>query len=615
MARITPSALEKAEVRQLIESPSKADRQDIFVYILLLTLGGLQFALSCKTSDFAFDSYYYELAKSILAKTVYGFNSRPEPMVPPGFPVLLALLMVAVGQSYAVLVRSMAIFTTLGLMAAYELLKLEEDRHVAAVACLLMASSPSVFQFSTRMIFSDMPYFFTSMLLLWALARLDSARSRARAALLWALCCVLLLVSILLRSTGIALAGGILGWQAVSLFREREVGKSRLVIFLPLVMAGLAVQAAWMQWAARHPVTQWPVHGFQESYTAQLRLKNGNNPELGMATWRDVLKRPVENEDDMAASMVGLFTHKLAAGAWYSPGSFIPLVLLLTGLVSSFRKSGGGITEWYFAGYQSLFLFWPWNFELRFQLPVAPLAFLYMWRGGAILWRWVRSKPRKVGAVGFATAVLGILSSTIWGWHVRHPSAVACIAVWCVVACVSVVILARGRDWMGRVTSLWESSVSVRGVRVSRATLAGSITVACMLATGVWAETMVGLENLRTIPESNPTIEAAEWIRGHSTSEAVVMARWEALAYHYSGHRVIWFPASTDPQLLMAGIRRNHIRLIVVSEGDDSESYWKPSDSHCFRVLMHAYPGLFRQVHQGPHGQVYEYLPDGAPMT
>ncbi|MCC6365689.1 MAG: hypothetical protein IT165_19420 [Bryobacterales bacterium] len=602
-------------MQQRIESPSRPDRQDIFVYILLLTLGGLQFALSCKTSDFAFDSYYYELAKSILAKTGYGFNSRPEPMVPPGFPAMLALLMVAVGQSYAVLVRSMAFFTTLGLTAAYKLLKSEEDGRVAAVACLLLASSPSVFEFSTRMIFSDMPYFFTSMLLLWALARLDSARSQARAALLWGLCCVLLLVSILLRSTGIALAGGILGWLTVSLFRERKVGMRRLVIFLPMVIAGLAVQAAWMQWAARHPVLQWPVHGFQESYVAQLRLKNGNNPELGMATWQDVLQRPVENEDGMAASMVSLFTHKLVAGAWYSPSSFIPLVLLLTGLVSSFRRMGGGITEWYFVAYQCLFLFWPWNFELRFQLPVAPLAFLYMWRGGGILWQRVRNMPRKAGAFGFAAAALGIMGSAIWGWPVRHPAAVACIAIWFLAACLSVVILVGGQGVMRKLTCLRESTVSARGVRVSAGVLAGGIAVACILATGVWAETVVGLENLRTVPESNPTIEAAEWIRGHSVSGAVVMARWEALAYHYSGHRVIWFPASTDPGLLMAGIRRNHIRLIVVSEEDDGQSYWKPSDSHCFKVLMHAYPGLFRQVQQGPHEQVYEYFPGGMPVT
>jgi hypothetical protein len=104
----------------------------------------------------------------------------------------------------------------------------------------------------------------------------------------------------------------------------------------------------------------------------------------------------------------------------------------------------------------------------------------------------------------------------------------------------------------------------------------------------------------------DPNVEAAEWIRGYSAADDVVMARWESSVYHHSGRRVIWFPPSTDPDLLMAGINRYHIRFIVVTEEDDSESYWKPSDSHCFRVLSHAYPSLFCQVHQGTHEHVYE---------
>lgn len=588
---------------------TKPNRQDIYVYVLLVAFGGLQLALSCRTSEFTEDPYYYELARSILAKTGYGFNFRPEPMIPPGFPALLALLIVAVGHSYAVLVRSMAFFTTLGLIIAYKFLKLEEGRGVAGVTCLLLASSPGLFEFSTRMLFSDMPYFFTSMFLLWALARLDSVTNRARTrALWWALCVLLLLASILLRSTGIALAGGILGWLAVSLFRERKLGKSRLAIFLPLVVVGLAAEAGWVLWAERHPVSQWPVHGYQESYVTQLKLKNGNNPELGMATWQDVLKRPLENEDDMAASMFGLFSHKDMAPAWYSPGTVIPLALMLIGLAYSFRKTGGGITEWYFVGYQFLFLFWPWNYEFRFQVPVAPLAALFMWRGGALLWQWARSMPRQAGAIAFGVAALGILGTAAWGWRIRHPPALACIAMWTVVACLSAVILAGGRNLMRKLSLLLESAVSVRGVPVSRAKMAGGLALTCMLATGAWMQAVAGVENLRSVPETDPSIEAAEWIREHSAPDAVVMARWEARVYHYSKRRVIWFPASTDPKLLMAGICRHHIRFIIITDTDDSKSYWKPSEGHCFQTLMCAYPAQFRHVHQGAHEQVYELV-------
>ena len=66
--------------------------------------------------------------------------------------------------------------------------------------------------------------------------------------------------------------------------------------------------------------------------------------------------------------MVGLFTHKQMSPAWYSPGTVIPLAVSLMSLVYTFRKTGGGIAEWYFVSYQFLFLFRPWNLELRFQL-------------------------------------------------------------------------------------------------------------------------------------------------------------------------------------------------------------------------------------------------------
>ena len=130
-----------------------------------------------------------------------------------------------------------------------------------------------------------------------------------------------------------------------------------------------------MHWAAKHEFAEWPIHGYQEHYLAQLRIKNGNNPEQGLATWRDVVWRPVNNADDIAASLVGLFARKQMAPAWHSPGTIIPLGLLLLGLGSSFRKSGGGLLEWYFVTYEGMFVF---DFELRFVLPVAPLAFLYI---------------------------------------------------------------------------------------------------------------------------------------------------------------------------------------------------------------------------------------------
>jgi hypothetical protein len=597
-----------------VSTPKKRSRQDIYVCLLLLALTGLQLALSGRTSEFVYDSYYYELARSLLARAGYGFNFRPEPMVPPGFPALLAVLILAFGHSYAILIRSMSIFATSGLVTAYHILKADEGPGIAGALCLLLASSPIWFEFSTRMLFSDMPFFFTSMLLLWALTRLDSSTTRAwTQAGWWTLCAVLLPTSILLRSTGIALASGIFGWLVIASVRERRLAKRRLAMYLPLIILGLGAEAAWLSWSERHPVSLWPVHGFQESYVAQLKLKNGNYPELGMATWRDVLKRPLENEDDMVTSIAGLLAHKQIAPAWYSPATVIPLALMLIGLAFSFRKTGGGIAEWYFVSYQLLFLFWPWDFELRFQLPIAPLAALYLWRGGRLSWRWVQRTPRAAGTIGGIVAAFGILSSSVWGWRILHPRPLICVGMWLLAGCLSAVILAGGPELMRKLSLLSDRVVSVGRVRLSGVEIAGAVPMTCLLATGIWMQTAAGVENLRRLPEMNPNIEAAKWIRGHSAPDAVVMARWEALVYHYSGHRVIWFPASTDPELLMAGIRRHHIRLVVVSEDEDN-SYWKPSDSYCFQVLAYAYPMSFQQVHMGAHERVYELRDETQPV-
>lgn len=200
----------------------------------------------------------------------------------------------------------------------------------------------------------------------------------------------------------------------------------------------------------------------------------------------------------------------------------------------------------------------------------------------------------------------GVVGSSIWGWPILHPHASLCIGIWLLIGCLSFVILAGGPELMRRLSLLSDRVVSVGRARLSGAEIVGAVAMIFLLAAGIGMQVAAGLENLRRVPEMDPNIEAAKWIREHSAPDAVVMARWEALVYHYSGHKVIWFPASSDPELLMAGIRRHHVRLIVVTEDEDG-SYWKPSDSYCFQVLAYAYPMLFQQVHEGAHERVYEF--------
>lgn len=594
----------------------RRDWRDVAVYVFLISFGALEVLLARRSADFAAggDVTYTELAKSILAGTGYGFNFKPETMLPPGFPYLVALMSKVFGDNHTLLVSTMGVFTTLALIFSYEVLRRVENRTVAAAICLLLGSSPIFFRFSTTLLYSDMPYFFSSMLLLWVVMHLDSTvASKRPRTFWWFFCLIVLLATVIVRSTGIALLAGIIGWQTISALRDMTTAKRRLLVFGPLLILGVGVQMTWMHWAVAHQYSEWPIHGYQENYLAQLRIKNGNDPELGMATWKDVLARPIQNADDRAAELWTLVTRKPIAPAWYSPTTAVPVLLVLMGLGASFWRAGDGILEWYFLSYEAMYLFWPWSFEERFLLPVAPLACLYLWRGAVLAIRCANSRPRLVASAGVAIAVAGAASALAWGKRVEHPGARGCVAIWVLVALASVVLFASRGKQNQTVATLSQKTIPFRGRVVPLwQALAGAVVIV-LLVIGVGMQLRIGRENLHFRPQDSslyPDIDAAQWLREHTASSAVVMAREDDIVYHYGERRVIWLPPSTDAQLLMSGIRRYHVQYIVVVNGYDS--YWKPSADQCFDVVSEAHPGSFQLVYQMPHEEIYQVVPGAA---
>jgi len=148
---------------------------DVLVYAAIIALGAMQYLLAQRSPDFyTGDTTYFELARSLVSRGVYGFNFQPETVLPPGFPVIMAGLCVSVGCGYTVFVHAVIVFSTLGWLASYELLRRMEGRAVAAAVCLLLISSPLEFALATRIVFSDLPYVFTSMLVLLLVRRLDA---------------------------------------------------------------------------------------------------------------------------------------------------------------------------------------------------------------------------------------------------------------------------------------------------------------------------------------------------------------------------------------------------------------------------------------------------------
>jgi hypothetical protein len=117
---------------------------DLIVYGLILAIGALEFASWQRTDDFyKGDATYFELAYALITEGFYGFNFKPETLLPPGFAMILASICVTIGCSYSILIRSIPIFASLGLMVTYQLLRVEQGRTIAGLKITLLAQTRS----------------------------------------------------------------------------------------------------------------------------------------------------------------------------------------------------------------------------------------------------------------------------------------------------------------------------------------------------------------------------------------------------------------------------------------------------------------------------------------
>ena len=592
-------------------------RADVLVYAVLIGLGVLQFVLPIRADDFfRGDTIYFEFARSILERGRYEIDFN-DVTYPPGLPGILAFLCMMGGCSYRIFVQSMAVFATLGLIASYQLLRHEESRGVAAVTCLLMASSPIVFELSTRGVSSDLPYFFTSMAMLMLAARLDGARSVRARLILGLLCIVMLASSVLIRSSGMALIAGLIGWlTAGCLGRDRSAGIRRLRAFAGILLAGVVVQGAWMGWSANREAPEWPMlEGHPRSYISQLRVKSGIQPELGTATFSDVPLRVITNIPDRAAGLVSLLARKdYIHSSWLSPLVFGSVLLIALGLGGSLWSGGGSLTEWYFISYEAMYSVWPWPLEMRFLLPVVPLACLYLWRGSTVIRAVAERMPR---AVGLAGVVVGVVAGARIGAEILVSSSAQLkleAMIWIVIVVASAwMVWARSvrlPALLKRYVSSSSTVSSVPGMRLSLPQIIGGAAATGLVVLGIALQCDSGLSNLNFDLRKDPAygrIVAAQWIARNTPTTSVLMAGQTDVVHHYSGRRVVWFPPLSNPRLLMQGIRRHKVDYVIVTSG---RFYYRPSEEACFEILLKKYPEAFRLASEGTEFKIFEVLPD-----
>jgi lipid-A-disaccharide synthase-like uncharacterized protein len=606
------------QVHADLESSIARSVVDWAVYVFIVLIGAFQLVHYPHADDFLGDVTYPDLARSLLEKGAYQIRLLPQTTLPPGLPFILALVGKFFGISPAVAFGVVAVSTVMGLITAYELLRRVEGRSIAVIACLLLASCPALFGFSTDVVFPEMPYLLASMAALLLTLKIDRTQRGIRLVFWVLLLAVTLVLAVLIRSVGIALLAGLISWIAVSLLTAPKTGQSRVFKFaLPLAF-GLAAQLSWSIWAQHHESLEWQLPGYPGSYLSQVEVKNGQDPELGLAHVSDIPSRIGRNVVARAVGFSELLLRRNVSTFWSSPAIFGLVLVIALGLISSLRN-GGQLYDWYFLWYECIFMVWPWDYRDRFVLPIVPLACLYLWRGAKTIMHYLIRRPRSVGlafallgtllCICSATFALRLAAFPVNPGHVRgdHLQTIAATVLWGLLGIAGLVILKMQRD---------NHATFARKVRVAESVVSlpfwfvVTVGVAFLVVTGVKTIVAIGQNraNLDATKESlYPELEASDWIRTHEPPNVVLMAREPEFVFHYAHDPTVWFPPISDAKVLMDGIRRYHVEFVVVAR--HQPSYWLPTEVDCLQALQQAYPGVFRLSHRGPDNYVYEVEP------
>jgi len=609
---------------ETVASCSPPARVDLVFWILLVALGVLAVLLHQRADFGGGDAGYGDAAQYLLDHHSYGVDGHTETTQPPGLVGTLAVLFLMFGRSHAVCLIAMAVFEALGFIVAYEILRRGAPRLVAATICILLLSSPLYFSWATRMVYPCFPYFFTTMLALLSAEEYEKAVT-IRLRFIWGTVSTAAVVASLLIATGtIALLGAMAAVVASTALTDGRLARARLLKFLPVFLLGITVQGLWMHRKAAPE--EWPLPGYPGPYLEQVKLKSGNQPELGMAKWSDIPTRVDENlliELEILEQLIlrhGISRRKVAIVV-------IPVLLIAIGWAYSIWKSRGTrLIEWYFAGYQLIYLLWPWTMELRFVLPIAPLACFYIWQGSqAVIWA-SRARSRLMGIIWFPVALLvAILGARSihghWAGGEADFSEELMVPLWLISAgcaawmvCVgqrnfSSKVFSRAREWLKHPMALWR----VSPLQLLRYT--GYLCLTWVLLMDIASDIKVARENLNTTDQINaqrtgvieiqpPEVEAGLWLRSHVPPDSVVMARYWQTVYHYVGGKSVWFPPISDPDVLLEGIVKHGVEYIVVVK--HTNPYYLPDDDYCFDRLFAAHEKNFRLVMQKDSVRIFK---------
>jgi hypothetical protein len=283
----------------------------------------------------------------------------------------------------------------------------------------------------------------------------------------------------------------------------------------------------------------------------------------------------------------------------------IPAVLAVVGVIDSlFGGTGEDILAWYFVGFEFIYIFWPWQFELRFLFPNTVLACLFIYRGARkMAYGLALPAPRRRASTRLHT----LCGSLRTAGQLGHPV--------CRVQSNFCRILVRGIALSVWVICESPPTLDLSGRPVFSGRFYGSLSLTFLQVGATWVSALLYRAISKTT-RANLAFEEEAGVpdvlrtdRLHTDPLDVITARHVPLAFHYSQRKVIWFAPIVRPQVMMEGFRRLGIRYVIVVDRDFS--YYLPPDEVCFDMVQRAYPNAFRLVAQFGQARIYEVIPAG----
>ncbi len=316
---------------------------------------------------------YISMGKSIAAGHGVKYMGYSGFKYPPGFPLMLALIIAPFGYNFLLMRILMVFFAVGSTWLAYLMVRDRSNRWLATgVMCSTAFSFPIVYE-CTR-ILSDLPYMFLSLLAIRWIERYAQKTDRWRSRIGY-IVIGLLLVAYFTRIVGLTLFAGAIAYLTLG-GKEQPRSRANLKKAIALSVVLFTVPLLWMMKNHLNQDKYPPELRQGLSYEKELIVRTTSQPGEPIIQWGDAAERLKDN----VKYYEGLISNIISGKPQNSEtrARMIALILLTGYLYCIIRHRS--VIEYYTFFYLLLYLIWTAHQKERFLVPIIPFLFYYAFR-------------------------------------------------------------------------------------------------------------------------------------------------------------------------------------------------------------------------------------------